>query len=189
MRYTEEEKQFMIRYVPGHSYREIQEEFSRRFWQISVSQIKSFVGNHHLNTGRNGRFQKGDVPWNRGRNTGHTSPETEFKTGHMPHNHKPVGTEVVDSYGYVKVKVAEPKSWRFKHHMVWEQHHGEIPRGYSVTFRDGNKSNLDINNLALVSKAMILKMNQYGISGAAEAFDAAVLVAKISQERTRRKKK
>ena len=182
MWFTEEEKQFMREYVPGHTYREIREEFTRRFREISMDQVKGFAG-------RNGQFQKGSAPWNKGMRVGSTSPATEFKTGHMLHNHKPVGTEIVDSYGYIKVKVAEPKTWRFKHHLVWEQHHGKIPKGHIIVFRDGNKQNLDINNLALISKALNLKMNQYGISKAADAFDTAVLVAKIGQKRSERAKK
>ena len=189
MRYTDEERRFMREYVPGHTYKEIREEFTRRFREISTGQVKSFVGNNHLNTGMNGRFHGGRIPWNKGVHTGHTSPDTEFKTGHMPHNHKPVGTEIIDSYGYIKVKVAEPKTWRFKHHLVWERHYGQIPKGYIVTFRDGNRLNTDIGNLALISRAVHVRMNQYGISKSADACDTALLVVKIAQERSEWKKK
>lgn len=38
-----------------------------------------------------------------------------------------VGDEVINDFGYVKVKVAEPNVWKFKHRIVWELAHGEIP--------------------------------------------------------------
>lgn len=188
MRYTEEEKQFLTEYVPGHSRLEISQEFSRRFRDLSVEQVKSYITNHKLNTGRTGRFEKGMEPWNKGKHTGHSSPATEFKPGHMPHNHKTVGTEIIDVYGYIKVKVAEPKTWEFKHRLVWEEHHGKIPEGYIVVFRDGDKTNVDINNLALISRAANAKINRRRLSKSGDAFDTAVLIAKIDLEESKRKR-
>ena len=53
--YTAEEQKFMEEYVPGHSYREIQKAFTEKFrWEISLVQVKGYIGNHHLNTGRTG---------------------------------------------------------------------------------------------------------------------------------------
>ena len=63
--YTEEERDFMYSFVPGHSYNEIQNAFIEKFgWQITISQIKGYIGNHHLNTGRTGKFQKGHTAHN-----------------------------------------------------------------------------------------------------------------------------
>ena len=65
--YTAEEHAFMTQYVPGHSYREIQQAFIDKFgWEITSGQIGSYIGNHHLNTGRTGRFPKGHEPVNKG---------------------------------------------------------------------------------------------------------------------------
>lgn len=66
-KYTDEERQFFVEYVPGHSYKEIQQEFINSFnWSISVSQIKTYIGRHKLNTGRTGYFEKGHIPFNKG---------------------------------------------------------------------------------------------------------------------------
>lgn len=66
--YTEEEHTFMREFVPGHSYREIAAAFTEKFgWEISIGQVNAYIGNHHLNTGRTGRFQKGQVPPNKGK--------------------------------------------------------------------------------------------------------------------------
>lgn len=43
--------------------------------------------------------------------------------------------------------------WRFVHHIVWEQAHGPIPKGRCIIFRDGNKMNPVLANLALVTQA------------------------------------
>ena len=47
-----------------------------------------------------------------------------------------------------------------KHRKVWEDHHGSIPKGHSIVFLDGDKTNYDISNLACLSKNEIARMNQ-----------------------------
>lgn len=37
------------------------------------------------------------------------------------------------------------------HRVIWEEHYGEIPKGYVVHHKDGNKLNNDIENLELMS--------------------------------------
>lgn len=39
------------------------------------------------------------------------------------------------------------------HRAVWEYHNGEIPGGYHVHHKDGDKSNNDIENLALLKQS------------------------------------
>src|SRR4051812_22475800 len=39
------------------------------------------------------------------------------------------------------------------HRKVWEYHNGEIPAGFHVHHKDHNRSNNEIGNLALISKA------------------------------------
>ena len=47
-----------------------------------------------------------------------------------------------------------------KHRKVWEDNFGSIPKGYSIVFLDGDKTNYDISNLACLSKNEIARMNQ-----------------------------
>ena len=54
-----------------------------------------------------------------------------------------------DRYQYIKM---EDGSWRLYHHWLWEQTHGPIPPGQMVTFLDGDIQNIDIRNLALISR-------------------------------------
>lgn len=168
-KYTEEEKAFFVEFVPGHSYREIVDEFNRRFPEpITISQVKGCIGRYKLNTGRTGRFEKGNTPWSKGR--GMTEEQrrlmkpTMFKKNHRPHNTLPVGTEkkLADGYWWRKLydtpKAPQYVNWKQIHRIVWEEHNGPIPEGYYVIFKDGNRDNLDISNLACVSKRVHCQM-------------------------------
>jgi len=74
-----------------------------------------------------------------------------FQSGNMTVNHKPVGNEVIKSKdGYIKVKIAEPRQWALNHKDIWEQHHGAIPEGFNVQFKDGNRNNCSIDNLYII---------------------------------------
>lgn len=187
-RYTEEQRRFFKEYVPGHSYKEIQDAFNRKFKKnITLSQVKSYIKNNRLNTGRTGRFTKGHVPANKGQRGVRVSIATEFKPGHVPHNYKPVGAERVNSYGYVDVKIKDPRTWRGKHLLIYEAHYGPIPKGHVVVFGDGNRRNFDPENLVLVSRAQLAVMNKRGlVGGSAEATRSGKLVADIAMKITER---
>jgi HNH endonuclease len=45
------------------------------------------------------------------------------------------------------------KGTTYLHHVVWEEHHGPVPRGFKVCFKDGNHMNWDISNLELLSNS------------------------------------
>lgn len=105
------------------------------------------------------RFVKGTIPpnkglrrpgWHRGR-----MKETQFKKGHRPHTWKPIGTEKVDSDGYLRRKLTDtgypPRDWVAIHRINWEAVHGPIPKGHMVIFRDGNKRNVAVENLECIS--------------------------------------
>lgn len=105
------------------------------------------------------RFKKGDKPVNKGKKQHeYMSPEaiertakTRFKKGQLPPNTHYDGHERVSVEGYVEIRVALG-FYKLKHRLVWEQHHGHIPEGMIVVFKDGNRQNCDINNLELISK-------------------------------------
>lgn len=76
------------------------------------------------------------------------------------------------------------------HRLVWVEHNGPIPKGHIVIFRDGNRENITIDNLMMVSRAdhaVLCKMGLY--NGAAETKDAALLIAKIIRKRNERQNK
>ena len=184
-KYTDEEHVFMREYVPGHSYSEIRTAYIEKFGrEITYGRIKSYIGNHHLNTGRTGCFQKGNIPYNKGRKM---PPEvyektkaTMFKKGNIPQNYRPVGSERITKDGYIEIKIADPNKWQLKHKYVYEQINGKIPNGYAILFLDGNKLNTDISNLKLIKRSELLIMNRYNLYGAdAETTEVATNLAKL----------
>lgn len=60
------------------------------------------------------------------------------------------GRTRISQKGFVLVFLQN--KWRTQHHVIWEQHHGPVPKGYALTFIDGNKQNTDIGNLMLMNK-------------------------------------
>lgn len=118
-----------------------------------------------------GCFTKESAPWNKGRNwnAGGRSVATQFKAGEKPHTWVPVGTEVVDAYGYRKRKVRDdaPKgrayrNWKFVHIIVWEESNGcQLPKGHIVRFKDGDIQNLDPTNLVALSRAENAVINRW----------------------------
>lgn len=106
------------------------------------------------------RFPKGHEPWNKGKKGVATGGlATRFKAGAMPHNHVPIGTEVTDRDGYLKRKIAEPKTWVYVHRYEWERVHGPIPKSHALTFKDGNKANVSLDNLELRTKREMMLRN------------------------------
>jgi len=123
----------------------------------NIFNIKALFRKHSISTGRNGHFNKGIVPPNKGKKM----PEgwggaTRFKKGQRPHNCLNVGDVIVrkyfDGHRYKWVKIGEPNLWRPLSHQVYEQQRGEIPKGYFITFLDGNTMNCQPENLKLESK-------------------------------------
>lgn len=52
-----------------------------------------------------------------------------------------------------------PNDYRMVHHLVWEQHHGQVPAGHAVVFKDRDKANIEIENLELITRAELCRRN------------------------------
>lgn len=88
---------------------------------------------------------------------------TQFKKGGLPHNTHAIGDIVRDGEGYLAKKVSDTRPrWKHLHRLIWEEAHGEIPKGMCVIFLDGNKENVKLENLALVDTAVNSKRTRYG---------------------------
>lgn len=200
-KYTKEEHEFLRSFIPGHTYKEITAAYNKRFTEpITESRVKGYMANHKINNGLTGRFEKGNVPVNKGKKgiCAKGCEKTWFKDGHMPHNTKPVGYERITRDGYIEVKIKMRPSnpncndnFKAKHHIVWEEVNGSIPNGYKLTFLDGNKQNCDINNLALITNAEHLELTRKGLRYENPSLTkTGILVAKVSVAgREKRKKK
>lgn len=127
-------------------------------------QIKRYKQRHHISSGLDGRFLPGTIPPNKGKKMPKEIYEkcklTMFQKGNTPTNHRPIGSERTTKDGYREIKTAEPNKWRLKQIVLWEQYNGPLPKGNKVVFLDGNKENIVIDNLALVTHAELLTMNR-----------------------------
>lgn len=136
--------------------------FNKKFGSNKTAEaINSLCKRKGWFTGRIGQFQKGSKPWNTGTKGIVQKKKTSFKKGHTPANHRPVGSERIDSKdGYVLIKVAEPNTWKHKHVVIWESHYGKVEKGYIIRLKDNNPLNYSLDNLEKVSKKVHFRLNK-----------------------------
>lgn len=113
-----------------------------------------------------GCFEDGQPPWNKGRKgytPGGRNAETQFKQGRKPHNWVPIGAERLSKGGYLQRKMTDtgypPRDWVFVHHLLWIEHNGPIPKGHIVVFRNGDKTDIRLENLELISRRELMGRN------------------------------
>lgn len=187
---------YMMEIIPGHEESQIKELFLDKFGiLLTESQIGNFKYKYHIRSGTHGgQFKKGQVSPTKGKKMPEEVYEkakhTMFRKGHIPHNHKEVGSERINVDGYVEIKVAEPNKWVFKSRYLYEQHHNvKLTRSDVIVFLDGNKLNLDIDNLFLISRAALARFNQDKLySDNPEMTKAAALMAELKTETYKKRK-
>ena len=103
-------------------------------------------------------FKKGHKPWNKGvKGLDIGGKQTQFKKGNRPHNWKPDGSERIDKDGFKMIKLNG--KYVHKHRHLWEEKNGPVPKGYVVYFKDGDKENLTIDNLGIITREENMKRN------------------------------
>jgi hypothetical protein len=116
-------------------------------------------------------FAPGDVPWNKGLigyQAGGAAAAYRFRPGAEPWTEVPVWTYVKQLDGYWKLKVRDKagkgetrKDWIECHRLTWQGTHGPIPLGHVVVLLDGDPDQcLDPDNLACISRAALVRLNQ-----------------------------
>jgi hypothetical protein len=107
-----------------------------------------------------GCFKKGNRPWNDGVKGIHLSPSTEFKKGEMfgkDHYSWKGGVQIIKNdcvylYDGINKRVRRPKK-------LYEEAHGEIPKGWIIYHLDGDKDNDDLDNLIAIPRAVLVNIN------------------------------
>lgn len=172
-----EVEQFIINNHKGTTHLQMSKLVLEKF---NIDRSKSYLGGfyrkHNLKSGLDGKFEKGSKSWNKGmKQSEFLTPEqiertkaTRFQKGDRPGNYKPIGSERVDKKdGYILIKVQDtgswPERWRFKHVVEWEKVNGPIPKGHMLTFLDGNKLNVSLDNLLLITKRENAIINKSGL--------------------------
>ncbi len=121
--------------------------------------------------GKDTQFQPGHVPANKGLRRPGWAPgrmrETQFKKGERrgvaTMLWKPIGTERVSKDGYLERKINDDlplqRRWRAVHLILWEEERGPLPPGHALTFKNGDKSDIRLDNLELVTRAELMRRN------------------------------
>lgn len=137
-------------------------------------------------------FKKGHVPHNKGTHppTVGRMAETQFKQGQMPHNHKPVGSERI-CYGKVQIKIAEPKSWEWLATLIWQSvHKKSLPEGCIIRFANEDITDYSPENLVAITKAQNAVLNHLHIhTYDADSLKAALLICDLKMQQSKRKKR
>jgi hypothetical protein len=195
--FTPEEAKFIRENVEGRGNQELTDLFNAHFnLNLSLAQIKGYKKNHGLTSGLTGWFKPGQAPFNKGRKGvflgGEVAEACQFKKGHKAWNWVPIGSERVNADGYVDVKVADgqkQKNWKGKHILIWEEHNGPVPPGHAVIFGDRNRRNFDPENLLLVSRAQLVRLNQCNIiQSDTELTKTGIIIADIHNKIGERKR-
>lgn len=202
-KYTKEENQFLIDNVKGISVKELCERFNNHFGlNLSYGSIKAHKERLGLKNGIDARIKKGNIPLNKGKKwdefmskeAQENCKKTWFSStdrNKQNSNNKPfpLFSERIDVDGYTLIKIENPSKWVFKHRWLYEQYHNcKIPEGYVVIFLDGNKQNLSIDNLALISQNQHKIMNKNKLRfDIAEATQSGIKVAQLIESIGKRK--
>lgn len=191
--YTDDQIAFVKKYGPLMSAKELTKAFNKKFGtEFEVEKIQSCKTRHKVTNGRNTRFKKGCIPYNKGTKGLSKANSGSFKKGHTPQNWRPVGSKRITKDGYIEIKVAEPSTWELGHVVEWEKVNGPVPPSHCVIFLDGNRQNCDIDNLKLIERADLARFNQLGIGqDDQEITKVGIAIAKIKTKvgRLKREKK
>lgn len=190
--YPEKVRKFIDKNHKGIGPKEMAEQLNQTFnTNYTASQLKGYYANHKINSGLTGRYLKGNVPANKGKPKFWIGgEETQFKKGQKPHNYMPVGSERVNSYGYHDIKIADPNKWKAKHILLWEEHNGLVPKGHKLIFGDGDKNNINLDNIILVTNSQMAVLNHFNlIQRDADLTRTGIAIADLKIKISQRKNK
>ncbi len=126
----------------------------------SIGSVKNNVFKLGLKKENKTRFKTGHTPANKGKKQlEYMSQEAiekssvgRYKKGQLPTNTKYDGHERIDADGYTMVRVSVG-NYMQKHRYIWQCAHGPIPKNHIVIFVDGNRQNIVLENLKLITFA------------------------------------
>jgi len=192
-KWSAEELEYIKIHYPNSSNLELMERFNcseKSLYTaanlLKVRKSKEYksitFGDILRNAGQKSRFKPGQVAFNKGKKWDEFMPseaqeksrEKCFKKGNIPHNTNEIGHQRITKDGYIEIKVSDniesKYNYKLKHRLIWEEHHGEIPKNHQVRFIDGDKTNFNIENLKLLSLADSLVINSLSDSSIVKRF-------------------
>jgi len=162
--YNDDQIEFLRKTYAKHDAMETCRRFNARYGtKTNWPALRTWMNKHGIFSRDDGKFHAEQKPWNTGTKGLTSANKRSYKPGMLPAKTRPVGYERKTTDGYIEVKVSEDWNpikkrygkWRRKNHIVWEQHHGPIPAGMVVSFRNGNRADCRVENLVLVSRSVM----------------------------------
>ena len=145
--WTNKEVERLAELYKTHTLQEISVIMNR-----SLQALKGASQRYKIVSGRTGRFPAGHVPHNAGTKGVHLGGvETQFKKGHKPHNTRTDGATTLRADGYMWIRVGENK-WEQLHRYIWACAYGEIDKNLILVFRNGDKTDMRLDNLELITR-------------------------------------
>lgn len=201
IRYSARELAFIRRHRKKPR-RDAHAAFVRKFRRrdVSLENFKALCTRKGWRTGRDGKFEKGIVPANKGKKMPYNAnrARTQFKKGGRPPNTKWAGHERLSREGYIEISVNETnphtgfeRRYVLKHRWLWEKKHGPVPEGMVLKCK-GDKRDTDPSNWELVSRALLPRLNgRFGRDydhAPAELKPTIMTVAKLAHELRERRR-
>ena len=138
--FNNEEEKYILEIYKGRTTDEITDLFNKKFNRnIKVSQIKAYKSHNKLKS----------------------KVDFKFMAGKKPHNFKPIGSEFTTYDNGIKttyIKVGNPNTWEKKQKYLYKKYKGDVPKGASVIFLDGDRDNFELDNLYMLTKREKLMM-------------------------------
>jgi hypothetical protein len=185
------------------SRRELHAEFVEKFGRGDVSfvNLKAMMKRRGWLTGRDGTFNKGREPANKGKKMPYNANRaaTQFKPGHRGGkalaNYKPIGFERAHPDGYIERKIHDglpmQSRWKFVHVIRWEEAHGPVPEGMCLKCMSEDRGNTDPSNWEAVPRGLVPRLSlKRGFDTAPEELKPVLMtLAKIEHAVESRMKK
>lgn len=174
--------------TPANMTKLVKEHFGT---DVSIAQMKYHYEKNKLNSGLTGKFTKGHVSWNKDKKIenwvfSEESIEkmkgTWFKQGHKAWSGKPIGSETVKNKT-VWLKISD-KTWVRKHIYIWEKAYGKIEPNQIVIFKDGDRTNCNLDNLMLIDRNENLQLNHknWRFKNQSDLQEAALYTVRLKKE-------
>ncbi len=110
----------------------------------------------------NTRFAHGNTPWNKGKKytlKKKRRPQKNIPPNHNAHNSLPIGSVRRDGDRYARIKVSnvykatKVTNWPLLHVHMWEQQNGPVADGHIISFKNGNRYDIRLENLEMITRA------------------------------------
>lgn len=142
MKFTDEQKEWMVINCPLFGFKKATEEFNRIFNQ-----------NRSYDTIRTHCIRNGIK----------VSEETKSSINRLKKSKLYSVGDIFMSHGYKYIKTGTGHKQMPYHRYIWEQANGPLSKDYSIIFLDGDVLNCDISNLMAVTNRVKALLNDYNL--------------------------